>query len=60
QYREFMRVIHRWRHLKVMKWNGFGHGPYRKVGPGDLALWCAACPQLGINLPDDWKEEEAK
>ncbi|KAF8876523.1 hypothetical protein CPB84DRAFT_1635353, partial [Gymnopilus junonius] len=22
-----------------------------------LALFCAACPQPGINLPDNWKED---
>ncbi|KAF8899535.1 hypothetical protein CPB84DRAFT_1847743 [Gymnopilus junonius] len=24
---------------------------------GKLALFCAACPQPGINLPDNWKED---
>ncbi|KAG1728213.1 hypothetical protein EDB19DRAFT_1897411 [Suillus lakei] len=42
QYRELMR-------LKTMKWHGFGH---RSDNPnaGDLALFCPACPQPGINV----------
>ncbi|KAG2066885.1 hypothetical protein BDR04DRAFT_1028962, partial [Suillus decipiens] len=50
-----------WRQLKTMKWHGFGH---RSDDPkaGDLALFCPACPQPGINMSmsgddsfDDWK-----
>ncbi|KAG2071463.1 hypothetical protein BDR04DRAFT_1128093 [Suillus decipiens] len=38
-----------WRQLKTMKWHGFGH---RSDDPkaGDLALFCPACPQPGINM----------
>ncbi|KDQ52388.1 hypothetical protein JAAARDRAFT_138688 [Jaapia argillacea MUCL 33604] len=60
RYREFMRVVWQWQHLKVMKWNGFGHGPYMTLGSGQLALWCAACPQPGINLLENWKEDEER
>jgi hypothetical protein len=24
-----------------------------------LALFCAACPQVGINLPSDWKQDNS-
>jgi hypothetical protein len=24
---------------------------------GELGLFCAACPQPGVNLPDNWKED---
>ncbi|KAG1903999.1 uncharacterized protein F5891DRAFT_946598, partial [Suillus fuscotomentosus] len=50
-----------WRQLKTMKWHGFGH---RSDNPstGELALFCPACPQPGINVLlsedeslDDWK-----
>jgi hypothetical protein len=34
---------------------GFGHDAEIKPGHGDLALFCAACPQPGINLPDSWQ-----
>ncbi|KAG1723308.1 uncharacterized protein EDB91DRAFT_1087854 [Suillus paluster] len=49
QYRELMRVSQQWRHLKNMKWHGFGHHS-NHCEPGDLALFCPACPQPGINL----------
>jgi hypothetical protein len=34
--------------------NGLGHqgGP---SGNGSMAVFCPACPQPGINLPEDWK-----
>jgi hypothetical protein len=49
RYRELMRVARQWRQLKAMKWHGFGH---RSDNPnaGDLALFCPACPQPGINV----------
>ncbi|KAG1903601.1 uncharacterized protein F5891DRAFT_1127066 [Suillus fuscotomentosus] len=42
RYRELMR-------LKTMKWHGFSH---RSDNPstGELALFCPACPQPGINV----------
>ncbi|KAG2337913.1 hypothetical protein BDR05DRAFT_978340 [Suillus weaverae] len=49
RYRELMRVARQWRQLKIMKWHGFGH---RSDTPstGELALFCPACPQPGINV----------
>lgn len=29
----------------------------KKPGDGDLAIFCSICPQPGINIPDDWKED---
>ena len=61
RYQEFLRVSRQWRNLKYLRWHGFGH---RKAaaeqgavpGPGELALFCAACPQPGINMgPDEYK-----
>ncbi|KAG1803110.1 uncharacterized protein BJ212DRAFT_1449945 [Suillus subaureus] len=50
-----------WRQLKAMKWHGFGHCS-DNPNTGDLALFCPACPQPGINVSlsgdeslDDWK-----
>ncbi|KAG1859430.1 hypothetical protein C8R48DRAFT_673972 [Suillus tomentosus] len=48
-HRELMRVARQWRKLKLLKWNGFGHEE-KEVRPGDLALFCLACPQPGINV----------
>ncbi|KAG2742517.1 hypothetical protein P692DRAFT_201842065 [Suillus brevipes Sb2] len=49
RYQELMRVVRQWRQLKLLKWNGFGHD---KEDPkeGELALFCPACPQPGINV----------
>ncbi|KAG1820779.1 hypothetical protein EV424DRAFT_1305853, partial [Suillus variegatus] len=38
-----------WQKLKLLKWNGFGHEE-KEVRPGNLALFCPACPQLGTNV----------
>lgn len=56
RYRELLRVSRQWRNLKEWKWFGFGH---RKEipGPAEMALFCPACPQPGINLPETWKND---
>ncbi|KAG2347673.1 hypothetical protein BDR05DRAFT_849547, partial [Suillus weaverae] len=48
-YRELMRTARQWRQCKLYKWHGFAH---KRDEPkaGDLALFCPACPQPGINL----------
>ena len=53
RYNEFRRATRQWRNLKLRKWYGFGH---RLLSPmnGSMALFCAACPQPGVNLPDDY------
>jgi CxC2 like cysteine cluster associated with KDZ transposases len=57
RYRELIRLTRQWRDLKRLKWNGFAHSP-RTPLPGELAVRCPACPQPGINLPTDWKDQE--
>ncbi|KAG1720894.1 hypothetical protein EDB19DRAFT_1898399 [Suillus lakei] len=61
RYRELMRVARQWRQLKTVKWHDFGHQS-DNPNAGDLALFCPACPQPGINVSlsgdeslDDWK-----
>ncbi|KAG1724879.1 uncharacterized protein EDB91DRAFT_1062557, partial [Suillus paluster] len=54
-YRELMQVSHIWRDLVNKKRFGFGHDIKRSPGPRDLALYCPACPQPGINLPMSWR-----
>ncbi|KAF8433100.1 hypothetical protein L210DRAFT_3507212 [Boletus edulis BED1] len=48
RYRELLRVAQKWQLLKLLKLNGFGH---RSCTPqkGELALFCPACPQPGVN-----------
>ncbi|KAG1849004.1 hypothetical protein F4604DRAFT_1935084 [Suillus subluteus] len=49
QYQELMRVARQWQQLKLLKWNGFCH-ERRDLKDGELALFCPACPQPGINV----------
>ncbi|KAG1724150.1 uncharacterized protein EDB91DRAFT_1087569 [Suillus paluster] len=55
RYWELMRVSRIWRDLTNRIRFGFGHDTVKSPGPGDLALYCPACPQPGINLPSSWK-----
>lgn len=54
RYAELRRVSRQWRNLKLRKWFGFGHRE-DAPGRGEMALFCAACPQPGVNLPADWE-----
>ncbi|KAI6101379.1 hypothetical protein EV401DRAFT_2061384 [Pisolithus croceorrhizus] len=52
-------VAWQWCLLKLLKWSGY-QGNSNHSTKGDLALFCVACPQLGINLSaqdnlDDWR-----
>ncbi|KAG2113783.1 uncharacterized protein F5147DRAFT_650200 [Suillus discolor] len=49
RYRELMRTARQWRQCKLYKWHGFAH-KNDEPKAGDLALFCPACPQPGINL----------
>ncbi|KAF9470934.1 hypothetical protein BDN70DRAFT_820674, partial [Pholiota conissans] len=59
RYRELLRMSRQWRSLKKLKWSGFGHtgSDYRNPIPGELTLFCPACPQPNINLPANWAED---
>ncbi|KAJ3537092.1 hypothetical protein NMY22_g5739 [Coprinellus aureogranulatus] len=60
RYREFLRMVHMWRHVRLMKRSGRGHDPegVKNTKPGECAVLCPACPQVGINLPDDWRDSK--
>jgi hypothetical protein len=53
--RELRRVSRQWRDLRSRKWFGFGHDTDKEPENGDLAHFCPACAQPGINLSDGWK-----
>ncbi|KAL4066035.1 hypothetical protein J3A83DRAFT_4190317 [Scleroderma citrinum] len=38
-----------WRLLKLLKWQGF-HSSFKDTGPGELVLFCLACPQPRVNI----------
>jgi len=61
-YREFRRMARIWRWMKKLKWAGYAGGPnkVKDVGAGELAIFCPACPQPGINIPDNWREDHAR
>ncbi|TEB12865.1 hypothetical protein FA13DRAFT_1721885 [Coprinellus micaceus] len=55
--RELSRVWQQFNYLEALRQFGFGfHAGSDPPRPaqGDLALWCAVCPQPGVNLPKDW------
>lgn len=39
---------------------GVGYGDKDEPGVGDLAIFCPSCPQPGVNLPDNWKDDSRK
>ncbi|KAG2115301.1 uncharacterized protein F5147DRAFT_569827 [Suillus discolor] len=49
QYGELLRVARQWHQLKLLKWNRFSH-KQRDLNDGELALFCLACLQPGINV----------
>ena len=57
RYRDLLRVSRQWNDLHLRKRSGIGHDPASPgiTRPGGLALFCPACPQPGINLPENWK-----
>jgi hypothetical protein len=58
-YHELRRISRVWRWMKKLKWAGFGHTvmDHNDPAPGILANFCPACPQPGINLPDNWVDD---
>jgi hypothetical protein len=56
RYTELCRVARQWRNLKYRKW--FWVLNNLNVKRGGMALFCAACPQPGVNLEADWEAEQ--
>lgn len=52
-----MRVSRQWNDLLLRKRFGYGHAEDPSPTKAGLALFCPACPQPGINLPDTWINE---
>ncbi|KAF8269526.1 hypothetical protein EI94DRAFT_1898635 [Lactarius quietus] len=53
-YRQLLRASHQWRDLRNRMQSSLGHQDEDGID-GSMAIFCPACPQPGINLPDDWK-----
>ena len=65
RYRELMRVLREWRNLMSLKRSGYGHHTSESTSQmpppqGGLALFCPACPQPAINLPQSWANDPSK
>jgi hypothetical protein len=58
RYAEFRRVSRQWRNMKYRIW--FQVWEDREMKMGEMGLFCAACPQPGINLPSDWREDQTR
>ena len=58
-YQELLRMARVWRWLKKKKWAGHSHrsGNFTQTAPGELVNFCPACPQPGVNLPSNWKND---
>jgi len=57
RYRELMTISREWLDLLLRKRFGFGHNLNSEPGNGDLALFCPACPQPGINIPSNTSKD---
>ncbi|KAF6753731.1 hypothetical protein DFP72DRAFT_813809 [Ephemerocybe angulata] len=60
RYPSFLRMVHEWRHLKLLKRAMRGHDPIRSAGEtkeGECALLCPPCPHPNINMPEGWEDE---
>lgn len=55
RYAELCRVSRQWRNLKHRRW--FWKLSNENAGRGEMAIFCAACPQPGVNLEENWKVE---
>src|SRR6201999_1462923 len=61
-YNEFRRMSRLWRWIKRLQSAGYTHQDKspQQVSTGDLANFCPACPQPGINLPEAWQHDPNK
>ena len=57
RYRELMRALRQWRDLTSRRRAGLPFDRTVELRPGSLALFCPACPQPGVNLPVNWRED---
>ena len=58
-YHELRRLSRLWRWVKKLRWAGYAQEVGQPItpNPGELGNFCPACPQVGFNLPADWKDD---
>ena len=54
-YKQLLRASCQWLDMQNRMQSGLGHQDEDHPSDGSMAVFCPACPQPGINLPDDWK-----
>jgi hypothetical protein len=54
-YRQLLRASCQWRDLRNRMEQGLGLQLEHVAADGALAIFCPACPQPGINLPNGWR-----
>ncbi|KAL0563618.1 hypothetical protein V5O48_018447, partial [Marasmius crinis-equi] len=62
RYRQLLRAIRQWRHLKLLMRAGKGQSDASKFDDepeSSLTLKCPSCPHPGINLPVGWQVQAA-
>ncbi|KAF8841146.1 hypothetical protein BDN67DRAFT_980514 [Paxillus ammoniavirescens] len=57
RYMELLRVSWQWRYLQNKLNFGFFNDGKTKPKDGDFTYFCAACPQPGINLAENWADD---
>ena len=55
-----MHTSRAWRDIITRIQAGYGYTAEGIVEPGALAIFCPACPQPGVNLPDDWEKDKRR
>ena len=61
-YRELRWMSRLWCWMKCLKWAGYGSTTKNvsDVSAGQLTIFCLACPQPGINIPDNWIDDPSR
>ncbi|KAJ3503018.1 hypothetical protein NMY22_g18393 [Coprinellus aureogranulatus] len=60
RYPSLIRMVHEWRHMKMIKRAGRAHDPHRppsETKEGECALLCPPCPHPNINMAEGWEDE---
>ena len=59
-YHELRRLSRLWRWVKKLRWAGYAQRVRQPITPkpGELGIFCPACPQVGINIPVNWKADQ--
>ena len=58
-YHELRRLSRLWRWVKKLRWAGYAQCPGQPIDPqpGELGYLCPACPQDGVNIPENWTND---